>query len=420
MSRLFFSETGHVIPILCEELTAERKARKHLNIPLTSHPAKLYVLARCYPGCSSPLHLAVNGIEIEPLAPRWPDIYQWHEITLPATAFVAGDNQFEFWSDSYAMNSWSIAMEDGHRNPMSYVSSDGGQTWRNEKMGFANVMRGEYVVRVRLVEGEDAPPPDMVWENPNHPRLIRLRDQLPVDVFSGAFLERVRSICTWVCTRWPYSCSDPGYAPWDADTIMAWGQAQKGAGGLKPIVMCVHFGVTLVTACQAVGIPARCAVFSDSINGTHGHFATEIWFEELKKWVYVDSTIDAIVFEGEVPLSVKEIQQLKGGLAARTRWGLGRKFQDSNPFISQWVDQVFDPGICFNSRTIWYRTDFLSNPEFSPPWHGTTAYCETGIIIEKEDLSRDLGMFPWQLESQDFDLPPQKFPGLDKNRREAE
>jgi len=134
----------------------------------------------------------------------------------------------------------------------------------------------------------------------------------------------------------------------------------------------------------------------------------------------VDSTIDAIVFEGEVPLSVKEIQQLKGGLAARTRWGLGRKFQDSNPFISQWVDQVFDPGICFNSRTIWYRTDFLSNPEFSPPWHGTTAYCETGIIIEKEDLSRDLGMFPWQLESQDFDLPPQKFPGLDKNRREAE
>ena len=420
MSCLFFSETGHVIPILCEELTTERKARKQLVLPATSHPVKLYVLARCYPGCSSPLHLAVNGIEIVPMTPRWPDIYQWHEITLPATSLIEGDNYFEFWTDSYAMNSWSIAMEDGHPNPTSYVSSDGGQTWRNEKMGYANVMRGEYVVRIRLFEGEDTPPPPMQWENPNHPRLTRLRAQLPVDVFSGTFLERVRSLCTWVCTRWSYSCSDPGYAPWDADTIMAWGQTQKGAGGLNPIVMCVHFGVTLVTVCQAVGIPARCAVFSNSINGTHGHFATEIWFEDLKKWVYVDPTIDAIVFEGEMPLSVKEIQQLKGGLAARTRWGLGRKLQDSNPFISQWVDQVFDPGICFNSRTIWYRTDFLSHPEFSPPWHGTTAYCETGIIIEKEDLSRDLGMFPWQLESQDFDLPPLNFPGLDKNGRETE
>ena len=411
MSRLYLTENGNVIPLLCEELTNERKARKLLNLPATRQPAKLYVLARTYPGCSTPMHLAVNGVETTPVGPFWPDTYQWHEITLPAMMLRAGDNLFEFWTDSYAMNSWSLALEDGHRDPQSWVSTDGGQNWRSEKMGYANVMRGEYVVRVRLAEGEDAPPPPMVWEDLAHPRLARLRAQLPTDVFSGSLLERVRNLCTWTSTRWEYSCSNPGYAPWDAETIMAWGQEQHGANGLKPIVMCVHFGVTLVTACMAVGIPARCAIFTDSINGTRGHFATEIWFEELKKWVFVDPTLDAILFDGNIPLSVKEIKQIGSGLANWARWGLGRKFQDHNPFIADWVDRVFDPGVCFNNRAIWQRTDFFSHPELTPPWHGSMAYCETGIIIEKDGESRDLGMFPWQMASQTFDLPPQGFPG---------
>lgn len=413
MSRLYLTEMGHVIPLLCEELTNERRARKLLKLPSTGQPAQVYVLARTYPGCSIPLRLAVNGVETTPLAPRWPDIYQWHEITLPAEMLRAGDNLFEFWTDSYAMNTWSLALEDGHRDPQSWVSTDGGRSWRSEKMGYVNVLRAEYVVRVRLAESEDDPPPPVAWEDPAQPRLARLRAQLPEGAFAGLFLDRVRCLCTWTCNRWEYRCSAPGYAPWDAETIMAWGQAQRGAGGLPPSVMCVHFGVTLVTACMAAGIPARCAVFADRINGTHGHFATEIWFEALKKWVFVDPTIDAILFDGDTPLSVKEIQQIGGSLASRARWGLGRWLQDRNPFIPEWIERVLDPGVCFGSRAIWQRTDFFSHPELTPPWHGTMAYCETGIVIEKDDLLRGFGMFPWQMTSQAFDLPPKGFPGRD-------
>jgi len=330
---------------------------------------------------------------------------------MPADLLREGDNLFEFWTDSYAMNTWSLALEDGHRDPQSWVSTDCGASWRNEKMGYVNVLRAEYVVRVRLAEGEDAPPPPFVWEDPAHPRLARLRTQLPVAAFNGSFLYRVRSLCTWTCNCWEHRCFEPGYAPWDAETIMAWGQSQRGAGGLSPIVMCVHFGVTLVTVCMAAGIPARAAVFADNVNGNHGHFATEIWFEELKKWVYVDPTIDAIVFDGDTPLSVKEIQALGGDLARRVRWGLGRWLQDRNPFIPEWIEEVFNSGMCFGIRAIWQRTDFFSHPEMAPPWHGTTAYCETGIVIEKEALSRGFGMFPWQMISQTFDLPPLGFPG---------
>ena len=347
MSKLFLTENGNVIPLLCEELTNERRARKMLQLPLTSHPAHLFVLARTYPGCSIPLRLAVNGVETTQLAPRWPDTYQWHEIPIPANILREGDNLFEFWTDSYSMNTWSLALEDGHRDPQSWLSTDGGESWRNEKMGYVNVLRAEYVVRVRLVEGEDDPPPPFVWENPAHPRLSRLRAQLPLSAFSGTFLDRVRSLCSWTCNRWEYRCDEPGYAPWDAETIMAWGQAQRGAAGLRPIVMCVHFGVTLVTACMAAGIPARGAVFANNVNGNHGHFATEIWFEELKKWVYVDSTLDAIVFDGNIPLSVKEIQSLGGDLARRVRWGPGRWLQDRNPFIPEWIEQVFELGDVF-------------------------------------------------------------------------
>ncbi len=77
------------------------------------------------------------------------------------------------------MNAWSLAIEAGHPNPHSYVSDDGGRTWRNRKMAYLNILSGEYVVRMRLGEGEDPPPPAMVWEDPENPRLKHLRTIAP-------------------------------------------------------------------------------------------------------------------------------------------------------------------------------------------------------------------------------------------------
>ena len=90
MSKLHYTENGHVIPILCEELTRHRRARKVLNLPMTSAPGTLYVLARAYPDCEQPLHIAVNGMQLISIEPESPSEYLWHETPLSPSVLQPG------------------------------------------------------------------------------------------------------------------------------------------------------------------------------------------------------------------------------------------------------------------------------------------------------------------------------------------
>ncbi|UCC89293.1 MAG: transglutaminase domain-containing protein [Anaerolineales bacterium] len=413
MSRLYYSETGHVVPTLCEELTDYRHARKILHLPATSGPATLFFLARSYPGHDLPLRLSVNGAELPSLQPNSSSAYMWHEVQISPSLLLTGANMFEFWTDAPAMDAWSLAIENGHQDPRSFVSTDSGLTWRNHKMGYLNTSRGEYLVRIRLAEGTDPPPPSIVWEDMDNPRLGRLRQAIPNYILqAGTTMARVRALTSWVCTSWEYRNSGDAaqYAPWDVETVVAWGQASRGHDGRKPIVMCVHYGVALVSYCIAAGIPARCAAFTGSINGFNGHFTAEVWFEEFDKWVMVDPTLDAILFKDDVPLSVKEIQEIGPDMADMVEWGPGYKFQLKNPVMAEWTPNIFLTGICFGHRGLWPRTDFLSHPELSPPGHGSTSYCETSLVWETEDLEKGFGMFPYFGEPDYFNAPPQDFP----------
>lgn len=412
MSQLYYSEQGNVIPSLCEELTDYRRARKVLSLPGTREPATLYVLARSYPGNTLPLRLSVNGTELPGLQPLQPDIYFWHEAVVPPSDLKAGANVFEFWTDAPAMNAWSLGLENGHKDPESFVSTDSGRTWRNEKLGYHNISFGEYVVRVRLAEGQDPPPPAMVWENRDHSRLQRLGEMLPDDAWGrGTTLQRVQSLLTWASTSWFYRNTGTAtqYAPWDPETILAWGKAAQGHNGREPVVMCVQYAVTLVMSCLAVGIPARPAVFTGAINGFNGHFTGEVWFKEFNKWVMVDPTLDAILFMGDQPLSVTDIQQAGDDLRGLIHFGPGQKYQTQNPVIEGWIPENIEKGVCFRHRSLWPRTDFLSHLELTPPGHGETAYSETHLVWETKDLADGFGMFPSFGDKAYFDASPQGF-----------
>ena len=160
MSKLYHTESGHAIPTLAEELTTFRRARKSLYLETTTSPGVLYIMARAWPDSKLPLRVGVNGTEISPVEPE-KEAHWWYTVGVDAALLNAGENTIDLWCDSKPMNAWSLAIEPGHAYPRSFISDDGGETWRNDHMGYLNTFRGEYLVRMRLAEGEDPLPPPM-------------------------------------------------------------------------------------------------------------------------------------------------------------------------------------------------------------------------------------------------------------------
>ena len=319
------------------------------------------------------------------------------------------NNRFELWTDATAMNAWSLALEAGHAAPRSAISDDGGDSWRSERMGYLNAVRGEYVVRLRLAEGEDPEPPALVGEDGGGARAEALRQAMP----SGAleerpWLEKVHILSAWLASSWEHTSSVRGavYTPWDAETIVAWGGAREGHNGKRPVDMCVHYAVALVSACQVLGIPARCAVLTGGTNESNGHFVAEVYLPEYGKWIMVDPNTDGICWKDGAPLSIGEIQREGDDLSGVFEWGKGHAFQRTFPHIVEFIRDNLERGICFRCRSIWPRADFLAHPELSPPGHGSLAYCETALVWEKRDLERGFGMFSHFGGADYFDAPP--------------
>jgi hypothetical protein len=409
MSRLYYSEEGRVLPGHCEELTRFRHARKHLDLPETSEPAQVWILARAYPEGQSPLRVAVNGTQIAAIDPVRPGAWHWHCIDVDAQDLLAGSNHFDLWTDGSAMDGWSLALEAGHAHPDSELSDDGGLSWRRERMGYLNTVLAEYVVRVRLVEGEDPTPAQVVWEDRLAPRLASLRARVPATARGdGPVLQRARALSTWLASSWEHTGSNRAeqYTPWDAETLLAWAPGQKGHNGKRPIAMCVHYAAALVSSAQAVGIPARCAVLTEAVNGMAGHFVAEIWEPDLGKWVVVDPNADAMFISDGEPMSMTQIQQAGSDIGGMIEWGPGTEFQLSFPHIVEFAENNLKQGVCFQHRSVWHRADLLTAPWMSPPGHGSLSYCETGLVWEQRDLARGFGMFPAFGDSDWFDAAP--------------
>ncbi len=411
MSRLYHTETGRVIPLLCEELTAFRRARVVLELPAARSDGTLFVLVRPHRTDGNPLYLSINSIRQEAIH-AGPDLhYLWYERIVKAGDLRAGTNVVELWTEENAMTGWSLALESGGSRQNSALTDDGGAHWRSERMGYLNACTGNYCVRMRLREGEDDPPPRMTWESADHPRAQSLRERIPSRVRNTPDrLTQVRDLASWLATGWEHSGSSraPVYAPWDAETILAWGSSRRGHNNERPISMCVHYTVAFVSACQALRIPARCAALMGTPNGYDGHFVAEVWFDEYGKWIMVDPNCDAMLFRGGQPLAIEEIQELDGGLAPYVVWGGGARYQQTFSHMREFIRDNLLKGVCFRHRSIWPRTDFLAHPEHSPPGHGSLSYCETDLVWAECDLDSGFGMFKYFAPPAYFSAPPDR------------
>jgi len=412
MSRLYLTESGRVIPTQCEELTVFRRARKELVLPGTRGRATLYLLARSYGERAGCLHVSVNGTQLPPIEPDATGTYRWYNVPVQPLSLREGPNVIQLWAESTVMDAWSLALEAGRASEGgSWVSDDGGRSWRDGRMGYLNSVRAEYVVRLRLAEGEDPSPPAMVFEDPACVRLASLREKIPVEAQVGSGrsqMDRVRALSAWLASSWEHTGSARAaqYTPWDAETIIAWGNGRSGHNNQRPIAFCVHYAVAFVSACQAVGIAARCAALMGTPNGADGHFVAEVWFDEFGTWVMVDPNTDALYRKDGQPLSIAQIQRQGEDVADMIEWGKGTQFQRTFPHMVEFIEDNMERGLSFQHRSLWPRADFLSHPEFSPPGHGSVSYCEADFVWETAHRDGGFGMFRYFAGSDYFEAAP--------------
>ena len=105
-------------------------------------------------------------------------------------------------------------------------------------------------------------------------------------------------------------------------------------------------------------------------------------------------------------MSIPQIQRLGSDLSSVIEYGQGTVFQRTFPHMVEFLRDNLEKGVCFRHRSIWYRSDLLGHPELSPPGHGSTAYCETGLVWEREYLERGFGMFPYFGDAAYFERHP--------------
>lgn len=411
MSRLFHTESGRIIFHAIEEVSRYRRARKVLTLPSQTGPGgTLYLFGSAHPGQNAPLQVTVNGKEFNVASVENSRMMaRWFALDIGPGVLREGRNSVDVWCDTPAMDGWMLGLEDGHQDPQSFLSLDGGKTFHNDRMGVYHRMRGEYVIRLRLDDPSlSDEPPGIAWEAPDCPRFKDILEALPSEIKAMQDpWEQARALASWTIQQWEYRNTRGGvdYAPWDPLTIMSWGKSGFGHMAADPIVMCVQYAVVFTCAAMALGIPGRNVCCTEDLNTGAGHFVSEVWMEKWQKWCHVDGTHDLVFVKDGAPLSVGE---LHSNLAELERYAVrGTGFGEISPERRKKLgakplrDQHY-----YRYWAVWPRNDYLSHPELTPPAHGATHYVESDWLWQVPDDGFDFGMFSSPLERDGRDPPP--------------
>ena len=413
--QMIHTETGRIFPEHNEEIARWRWARKVLRAPKAGagSPGELWLYVHLYPHNRQPLEVYFNGKLLEKVKPNKQlasHLWQWVRVSLPKGVVKAGDNVIELRCDSVAMNAWSLGVENNHKNPKSYLSPDQGKTWRNESMGAHAMLRGEYLIRMRLFNLPAAKAPVVIYEDPTHPRVKEWAAAVPASIRNLKDpWKKAQKLRHWVAGSWTHSSSGQKcYCPWDYFTIKDWSPRKTGHGVNGHISFCVHFGSSMAVMANAIGLKARCIVCTSEVNGMGGHFMTEVWDPTRGKWVIHDPDIDVHYDDGESPKSAFELADLhRQGVKFNDWVQYGPNAPQDNKGIMDALHKLFASGACFENTGIWPRNNFISDTTSAPPSHGVTCYSETEFVWYEAEAGEGTAMFPRQVADRNwFDKAP--------------
>ena len=215
-----------------------------------------------------------------------------------------------------------------------------------------------------------------VVEDPLNPTLQALRERFPlVDIAGeGTDVERAVRIRDWIKSLFPHYI--PYRMPvWNALTIL-----DRASRGVENFI-CIHYSVSLVQCCLALGMQARMinihrGIANNYVVGDESiadppvdeHVVAEVWSSELGSWVLLDTDFDCHYERAGVPLSAWEIHQafVAGDLDQLTC----RRGPDSHAFTAlggaiESEDHFFGYVLpsYYAHVSVLMRNDFLGDPD---------------------------------------------------------
>lgn len=148
----------------------------------------------------------------------------------------------------------------------------------------------------------------LLFEKKDHPYFDSLRRLYPLDQViknDHSDMEKVLSILNWTHHQWKH---DGGNSPKGSDGISILNEAR--AGGRFP---CFAYSIVLADQLMAQGYKARVIYLktkdAETRKGSPGHVATEVYLNDLKKWIFVDGQFNVMPTLHGKPLNAAEFQQ---------------------------------------------------------------------------------------------------------------
>ncbi|MFH1784533.1 MAG: transglutaminase-like domain-containing protein [bacterium] len=188
----------------------------------------------------------------------------------------------------------------------------------------------------------ESPYQDKIVEMAENERLPELVDKAPNE------FEKILIIRRWVKHQLETGDFPYPYPPWDASVILDW--CRSG----KTTAFCGQHAIVFAQALIALNIPVR--YLDIARKDREGHFLTEIWSREFKKWIVMDPYFGLHFEKDHLPLSALEmhnalISATYEGIAVVRDNGILYNEYDTKKYI----DFYFTFGILF-------RNDHMSNP----------------------------------------------------------
>ena len=146
----------------------------------------------------------------------------------------------------------------------------------------------------------------LMYHSPDDPGPAQLRTEYRLDDLFGGIedeFERVAALAEWVNSRWSHSGSNK---PSSSNPLVILSEAADGAS-----FRCVEYSMVMVGAAQALGMPARVVGLKTERAATArsaaGHVVTEIWLDDLEKWVVADPQLGYVFRADNIPLNAVEL-----------------------------------------------------------------------------------------------------------------